>query len=196
MEKDATALVDKGMYIQEILTKYPDKAKLISEILLEFGVGCSGCGASSYETLEQGVLGHGFSTDELDKLVFNLNRALTKSEIKKSAPARRFSLDLTDNAVKKIAELMKNNGKTNCYLRVGVLAGGCSGYSYNLNFVDQPSAKSLKLKKGEIDIEIDPQSLEILNGTEIDFIDTLQESGFKFYNPNASKECGCGRSFS
>src|SRR3989344_8741049 len=68
--------ITKGMIIQEILAEHPDKAMILSEILIDFGIHCVGCGASGFETLEEGVLGHGFTEQELDILVHDLNKAI------------------------------------------------------------------------------------------------------------------------
>ena len=68
--------VTKNMLIAEILSENPEKAQLLSEIMLDFGIHCIGCGAAAFETLEQGVLGHGFSEEDLNKLVKQINEVL------------------------------------------------------------------------------------------------------------------------
>ncbi|MBS3072476.1 iron-sulfur cluster assembly accessory protein [Candidatus Pacearchaeota archaeon] len=192
-----TGEITKDMIIQDILAEHPDKAMLLSEILMEFGIHCVGCGASGFETLEEGVLGHGFSEEELDILVNNLNKAVkTKPEMKSSFNISEFSIKITPKAVSKVKEIMKQEEKENNILRVSVLAGGCSGYTYDLEIIDKSFRSDLSFKKDGLMISIDKESLEFLNGAEIDFIDTLKESGFRFNNPNATKECGCGKSFS
>ncbi len=186
------------MYVAEILVDNPEKARLISEVLTEFGINCVGCGAAAYETLEQGVLGHGFSKKDLDKLVVDLNKAVsgnTKINPKKK-DMQKFSFQLTSRAAEKIKYIMLNEGKRNWTLLVRVLAGGCSGYSYDLSFVKSPSHSNISFKQEGINVAVDRDSLELLNGVQLDFVDTLKESGFKFNNPNVSKECGCGKSFS
>jgi len=191
-----TQTINKDMIISEILAEHPEKSQILSEIMMDFGIHCVGCGAAGFETLEQGVLGHGFSEKDLNKLIVDLNKAISgKSEIKK-IQIKDFKLKLTDNALKKIRELIKTEGKEKNILRVSVLAGGCSGYSYDLELTEKPIKEDLHFKQEEIDISVDIESLEYLNGTEIDFLDSIKESGFKFNNPNASKECGCGKSFS
>lgn len=191
-----TQTINKDMIISEILAEHPEKSQILSEIMMDFGIHCVGCGAAGFETLEQGVLGHGFSEKDLNKLIVDLNKAISgKSEIKK-IQIKDFKLKLTDNALKKIRELIKTEGKEKNILRVSVLAGGCSGYSYDLELTEKPIKEDLHFKQEEIDISVDRESLEYLNGTEIDFLDSIKESGFKFNNPNASKECGCGKSFS
>lgn len=81
-------------------------------------------------------------------------------------------------------------------LRVGVKGGGCSGFSYTLGFDDQMSEVDQVTDLEGIKVVCDPKSFLYLNGTQIDFEDTLMGRGFKFGNPNAAKSCGCGESFS
>ncbi len=189
--------ITKEMIIQDILAEHPEKAMFLSEILMDFGIHCVGCGASGFETLEEGVLGHGFSEDELDLLVADLNKAIN-SETKTNSDfsINDFSIEITPKAISKVKEIMKQEGKENNILRVSVLAGGCSGYTYDLEIVDKSSSADLSFKEEDLMISIDKESLEYLNGAKVDFVETLKESGFKFINPNATKECGCGKSFS
>jgi iron-sulfur cluster assembly protein len=81
-------------------------------------------------------------------------------------------------------------------LRVGVKGGGCSGFSYTLGFDDQIGAVDQVTEIDGVRIVCDPKSFLYLNGTMVDFEDNLMGRGFKFTNPNASKSCGCGESFS
>jgi iron-sulfur cluster assembly accessory protein len=185
--------ISKDAIISEILVANPEKAQLLSEIMMDFGIHCVGCGAASFETLEQGVLGHGFSEEQLTKLVENLNKAVKDDSQKSSTEQiQEFKLDITENAIKKVKESME---KENSTLRISVVGGGCSGFMYNLEFIGSPSPTDLNFKQDDVNIAVDKNSLEFLNGVEIDFIDTLNESGFKFNNPNASAGCGCGKSF-
>ena len=191
--------ITKDMIIQDILAEHPDKAMLISEILIDFGIHCIGCGASGFETLEEGVLGHGFTEEELDMLVEDLNKAInekSKAKMKSNFNINDFSLKITPKAINKVKEIMKQERKENSILRVSVLAGGCSGYTYDLEIVDKSTSSDLSFKESGLIISVDKDSLEFLNKAKIDFVDSLKESGFKFINPNATKECGCGKSFS
>ena len=107
-----------------------------------------------------------------------------------------FKLTLTSMAITKVKEAMKSQGKKDsATLRVSVLAGGCSGFLYDLQFNDYPSKDDLNFKQNGVNIAVDKKSMEMLDGIEIDFIDTLNESGFKFSNPNQAGGCGCGKSF-
>jgi len=95
--------------------------------------------------------------------------------------------------VKRILSEQKLPEKT--ALRVGVKGGGCSGFSYTLGFDDQLSETDQVTDADGIRLVCDPKSFLYLNGTQLDFEDNLMGRGFKFGNPNASKTCGCGESF-
>ena len=105
-------------------------------------------------------------------------------------------LSMTDSAIAKIKTMMEKEGKQGYCLRVGVVTGGCAGLSYDLRFQKNPYDNDVVLEQGDLKIFINPESLPFLKGIQIDFVDTLKESGFKYRNPNASSSCGCGTSFS
>lgn len=189
-------LVTRSSRIGDIPMINPSKSQLINQILNEFGIHCTSCGAASFETLEMGVLGHGFSEKDLDKLISDLNKAIAESGEVKVVKENDFKLTLSSFAIKKIKEAISSQGKKpNTILRVSVLAGGCSGFLYDMQFIDKPSKEDLNFKQDNVNIAVDRKSMEMLNGIEIDYIDTLNESGFKFKNPNSSGDCGCGKSF-
>jgi iron-sulfur cluster assembly protein len=104
---------------------------------------------------------------------------------------------LTERAVSEIRRIINEQklGETTA-LRVGVKGGGCSGFSYTLGFDDQISEVDQLNDIEGVRVVCDPKSFLYLNGTQIDFEDNLMGRGFKFGNPNASKSCGCGESFS
>ncbi len=81
-------------------------------------------------------------------------------------------------------------------VRLGVKGGGCSGMSYVIEYCDQPRAKDALFEVEGAKIYVDRKSLVYLNGTTFDFVDTFQQKGFKFVNPQVKSECGCGESFS
>jgi len=80
-------------------------------------------------------------------------------------------------------------------LRVKVVGGGCSGFQYQMYFDEQVDELDHQVDAGAVRLLIDPMSVQYLKGVEIDYLDGLQESGFKIHNPNAQAECGCGKSF-
>jgi iron-sulfur cluster assembly protein len=104
---------------------------------------------------------------------------------------------LTERAVKEIHRILSEQKLSEATaLRVGVKGGGCSGFSYTLGFDDQFSEVDQLNEVEGVRVVCDPKSFLYLNGTQIDFEDNLMGRGFKFGNPNASKSCGCGESFS
>ena len=105
-------------------------------------------------------------------------------------------IEVTDPAAERIRELLDKEGKTATHgLRMKVVGGGCSGLRYELAFDDQIGDHDTELDINGVRIIVDEKSALYLTGTELDFVDTLQESGFKMNNPNATTTCGCGESF-
>ncbi len=111
-------------------------------------------------------------------------------------------IDITEKAkseIKRIIEeitIVDNNQKIN-YLRIRVVGGGCSGFKYILNIDDAVSEViDETFKINEVDVVVDKRSMMYVNGAVIDYLDDLNERGFKVINPNAKSTCGCGSSFS
>tara|TARA_Y100000310_G_scaffold102357_1_gene100543 strand:+ start:818 stop:1405 length:588 start_codon:yes stop_codon:yes gene_type:complete len=194
--QETISKITKDTLIRDILSENPEKSPLLSEIMIDFGIHCVGCGAATFESLEEGVLSHGYSEEDLNRLITNLNKAINEETPKSNIEIKDFKLTLSGKALEKIQDLIKSEGKEKNILRVSVLAGGCSGYTYDLELVEETPKEDLKFKQEDLQISVERDSLEYLNNTEIDFLDSLKESGFKFNNPNANKECGCGKSFS
>ena len=108
------------------------------------------------------------------------------------------SVNVTPRAAKQIkAQLAKRAQSTQASgVRLGVKGGGCSGMSYVIEYCDQPRDKDRLFEVDGARVYVDPKSLIYLNGTTFDFVDTFQQKGFKFVNPQVRSECGCGESFS
>ena len=105
-------------------------------------------------------------------------------------------VDLTAAAEERVRDLLDRDGKLGTHgLRLKVVGGGCSGLQYQLGFDDQVSDQDSEYKTGEVRIIVDDKSAVYLAGSTLDYLDTLQESGFKVQNPNATSTCGCGESF-
>jgi|ERR1051325_9140052 iron-sulfur cluster assembly accessory protein len=104
-------------------------------------------------------------------------------------------IQVTENAAKQIRVLLDESedhrGKA---LRVHVEGGGCSGMQYGMMF-DRKKADDVMFSQHGVDVLIDPQSLEFLKGSTIDYVESIQGSGFRIQNPNAKTSCGCGKSF-
>jgi len=105
-------------------------------------------------------------------------------------------LSLTPVAAAKIKELLAEEPDADALvLRVAIQGGGCSGFQYGLGFDAGPAEGDLELEVEGVPVVVDPFSAPYLRGTTIDFLNTIQESGFKIDNPNAVSSCGCGHSF-
>jgi iron-sulfur cluster assembly protein len=105
-------------------------------------------------------------------------------------------IELTPRALEKAKEILSRQSPAPMGLRVSVVGGGCSGFSYQMNFESDPSGIDKTFEFDGLKIFVDQVSLMYLEGTKIDYVETLEASGFKFDNPNVKTTCGCGSSFS
>lgn len=106
-------------------------------------------------------------------------------------------ITVTDKAREKVFQLREGAGLTAAYrLRASVAGGGCSGLSYQLDFDDEVRPMDQEFEDKGVKVVVDMKSFLYLAGTELDFSDGLNGKGFHFVNPNASRTCGCGDSFS
>jgi iron-sulfur cluster assembly accessory protein len=106
-------------------------------------------------------------------------------------------ITLTDAAVAKVAELISAAGaEEELALRVAVKPGGCSGFNYDMYFDSEIVDDDVVSAFGDIKVVVDPASADLLTGATLDFTDGLQGAGFHITNPNATRTCGCGNSFS
>lgn len=104
-------------------------------------------------------------------------------------------ISLTDAAATKLRELTKDEPNPDIGLRVYVYSGGCSGYRYGMMLEDQPTAEDRVMQANGVKVYIDGDSVELLEGSQIDYVDTLMGAGFTVNNPKAVAACGCGSSF-
>jgi iron-sulfur cluster assembly protein len=107
-----------------------------------------------------------------------------------------LELLLTDNACQQVKRLLARDKREDFGLRVSVANGGCSGFSYQLQFEREPTSEDIVLVRDGLSIYVDKTSAPYLKGTVIDFVAGIYGGGFKFTNPNATGICGCGTSFS
>src|SRR2546421_1501793 len=105
-------------------------------------------------------------------------------------------ITLTDTAVTKVRELIAAETEESLALRVAVRPGGCSGFSYEMFFDTDRAADDLTVEAGGVNVVVDSSSAPLLKGATLDFKDGLQGAGFSINNPNATRSCGCGHSFS
>lgn len=103
---------------------------------------------------------------------------------------------VTEKAAKKVAELIKAEGDDSLALRVAVRPGGCSGFSYEMFFDADIAGDDVKVPYDGFEVVMDPASAPLLHGASLDYKDGLQGAGFHISNPNATRTCGCGNSFS
>jgi len=113
-------------------------------------------------------------------------------------PEVTIDLTVTDKALAQVRSFMEQQDVSSeaAGLRVAVLPGGCSGFRYGLEIIDEPQGDDIVIERDGLKIYIDMFSGQYLEGAELDYVETMQASGFKFNNPNASGGCGCGESFS
>lgn len=104
-------------------------------------------------------------------------------------------ISLTPVAADKVKEISASEGLAGQGLRLRVIGGGCAGFQYDLYFEDVPTELDERFESYGVPLYVDPLSLQYLDGTEIDYVETAHGAGFKFGNPNVSGTCGCGSSF-
>tara|TARA_R110002110_G_scaffold197387_3_gene407566 strand:- start:267 stop:581 length:315 start_codon:yes stop_codon:yes gene_type:complete len=102
---------------------------------------------------------------------------------------------MTENAKNKIIKIKSKRQTPEAYFRISLRGGGCSGLSYNYELVSGPTATDRIFDFGSIKLCIDKKSYLFLNGTEVDYVESLVNSGFTFNNPAATRTCSCGDSF-
>lgn len=105
-------------------------------------------------------------------------------------------ITITDTAAVKVKQLLEAEGATDLALRVAVRPGGCSGFSYEMFFDGDVASDDETLTFGGVRVVVDQASSQLLVGASLDYSDGLQDAGFKINNPNATRTCGCGNSFS
>ncbi|HKZ62218.1 MAG TPA: iron-sulfur cluster insertion protein ErpA [Nitrososphaera sp.] len=103
---------------------------------------------------------------------------------------------ITSKAAEKVADFMKQEANSALYLRVYVSGGGCSGLSYGMGFEEKPDEDDKVIEQNGVRLLLDSYSQRYLKGANIDYVESLMGSGFKINNPNVTKSCSCGHSFS
>jgi iron-sulfur cluster assembly protein len=104
-------------------------------------------------------------------------------------------IQLTEKAVDKVNEILNMQEPAPVGLRISVVGGGCSGFSYSMAFETNPGMLDKTYNFGALKVFVDQASMLYLDGAEVDYVETLEGSGFKFSNPNVKSTCGCGSSF-
>ncbi|MAE13538.1 hypothetical protein CMO92_03155 [Candidatus Woesearchaeota archaeon] len=179
--------ITKKMAIADIISRHPEAA----EILLSRGLHCVGCQASAFENLEEGAMAHGMSDKEIDEIVDQINKELGEKENSSK------SITITKKGAAKFLELMKKEGKSQSALRIEIVPGGCAGMNYKFSFVNgEPAPKEERIVAHGLTVFINNKDQKLLEGATIDYVESLDGSGFSVKNPNAKSVCGCGDSSS
>ena len=112
-----------------------------------------------------------------------------------ATPTKEAPISLTPNAIAKVKGIMAQQNPAPAGLRVGVMGGGCSGFSYSLQFDTSAGMMDKVFDMDGLKVFVDATSIMYLNGCRVDYVETLEGAGFKFENPNVKNTCGCGSSF-
>jgi len=105
-----------------------------------------------------------------------------------------MAISLTNSAATRVKNFLEKRGR-GVGLRIGVRKSGCSGYAYTIDYADAIEADDVVFDRDGVKVIIDPESLSLIDGTEVDFVKDGLNEAFKFRNPNIKGECGCGESF-
>ena len=182
-------LIKNETTIGEIMLKYPQ----LADAMAGYGMAMSGCGTPFQETIKTASAA-AMNDDEFSKMLGELNNAAAKIDAEKPNE-RPATFEVTEAAVEKVKELMKKQGVDGFNLRVEVKPGGCAGYSYEFALDDEVKSGDIVVEKNKFKVVVDAASAEALKGAVIDYVESLNRSGFKVDNPNAHAVCSCGSSF-
>lgn len=192
MSQTDTQLVTKTMTIGDVVAKYP----AATEVLMGYGLHCVGCHVNGMESIEEGAAGHGMSDEEIDKMVADVNDAIANGRTIDEEIAKRPLITITEAAARKVQDIASKDGKAGWQLKVFVMPGGCSGFRYGMDFIEKPQATDIFVEQHGMKVYVEADSVQFIKGCIIDYVETLQDQGFKIDNPNATRSCGCGSSFS
>jgi iron-sulfur cluster assembly accessory protein len=185
-EMQTSGIVTKEMTIGEVVQKYPQAV----EIMLRHGLHCVGCHISPYESIEAGAKVYGIDEKTLSTMLSEINESV------KQMPTLDFKgVTLTEKAAAQLKKLAEAEEKQGHGVRLFVVHGGCSGYSYGMEFEEKPRENDETFEQHGVKVFLDNDSKPMLNGVLIDYRETLESSGFVMRNPNAKSSCGCGSSF-
>jgi len=126
---------------------------------------------------------------------FSRRNAMATTTTPEVGTPAKTPVTLTPTAVSKVREIMTQQNPVPAGLRIGVVGGGCSGFSYSMSFENAPGMMDKVLNFDGLKVYVDATSAMYLDGCTVDFVETLEASGFKFENPNVKSTCGCGSSF-
>lgn len=114
--------------------------------------------------------------------------------MKMQQETKEIIVTLTDRAINKVKALLEKENKKDYGLRVGIVAGGCSSYMYEIALEKEPKQEDIVLEEKGVKVFINPDSVAFMKGSTVDYLDALTNAGFKINNPNVKTSCGCGHS--
>ncbi len=179
--------VHRKMTIEDILKMFPQKAQRLQQEITNAGLHCVGCHAATYETLEVGMMSHGFQNEAIDRLVDRLNSLLEEEN-------DITTITLTARAAAKYQQILQDEGKHGWGMRFEERMAGCNGFEYALDYSEKADKDDDIFECFGVQIHVKKAMLSRLLGSTIDFIDGVRGSGFKISNPNVKSSCGCGTS--
>ncbi len=179
-----TQLISGQTTLGDVVRKYPSAI----ETLNKHGIQCSGCGVSYTETLEQSFTEKSISKEDVQKIFVELNELALQDKGNEGKV-----LVITDKAVTKLQGFLKEYGGTG--LKIGLSPGGCAGFSYDLTIAKGKEEGEEVVEESGVKVFVTKDALEMMKGSKIDYVESLQGAGFKISNPNATSTCGCGQSF-
>jgi iron-sulfur cluster assembly protein len=180
-------MITRDMTIEDIFAKFPAKSQKLAQEITNTGLHCVGCQAATWETLEAGMLGHGFAEEQIDGLVKRLNAILSEE-------TDTSTISITKRAADKYLGILKDEGKEGWGLRFADRAAGCSGFEYVLDYSEKAKTDDQIFAAHGLEIHVNKNIVPRLIGSQIDYVDGLHGSGFKITNPNVKASCGCGKS--
>jgi len=177
--------ISKKDIIKNVLDRYPEKAQKLAQTMMDAGLNCVGCHASTSESLEEGMLSHGMTPKAIDSLVKEMNKTVGE-KVKVKAVA------VSEEAAKKIKGLLTDEKKSGWGLKIDVRSGGCGGYQYELSFQKESLDGEIFTESRGIKIFYGMDDAELLSGSEVEYADGPHGEGFRISNPNVKSGCECG----
>ncbi len=176
-------MITNKMTIAEIFETFPHQSGRLAQAITDCGLHCVGCHAATWETLEEGMLGHGKSPAEVEDLLKQLNKIIAE-EIDLT------TISVTPRAAKKFLELADNPTDA---LRLSIQGERCSSKEHILDFSEKVEEDDQTFESHGVKIHVKKEMVSQLIGSVIDYVDGHHGSGFKVSNPN-THSCGCGKS--
>ena len=164
-------LIKKEMIIGEVIVKHPS----VADVMLSYGLHCVGCHVGTHESIKDGALAHNMSEKKIEELVKEMNETIEDIKNKK--------ISMSDLAVKKFKELLKNDKKEGYGLKLTVIKEN-SLENYDLDFAEKPFVNDEVLEEKGLKIFVDKELLKKVKGTRINYVEGMMGSGFRIFNPN------------